>query len=229
MTFQKLAEHINKQIDFFSYNSNSSLLPEGTVLKPSLKKTIQCLSFDETIAGTPEKDFENCINRMILNTDYYATFLVILSRQALLNGFELEAWKIFALNKSLHSINISPNVELPSIFRLVHNVGTVIGRAKFGNYLFVGHGCTIGASGKSDTYPILGERVSLRANCQILGDSILGDNIIIGSGVTLINEKIPSNTIIINDNGQKKYISSDHPLIWSLNKFNNNKFSDTLN
>ena len=195
------------------------MLPEGPVLKLSLKKTIKTLSFDETIAGTPEKDLENCIGKIILNTDYYAMFLAILSRQALLNGLELEAWKIFALNKSLHSINVSPNVELPSIFRLVHNVGTVIGRAKFGNYLFVGHGCTVGASRKNNAYPILGERFYLRANCQILGNSVLDDNIIIGSGVTLIDEKIPSNTIIINDNGQKKYISSNHPLNWSLNKF----------
>ena len=221
MSYQKLAEHIKKQLDFFSYDLPSKALSKSKVVKPTLKKLIESISFDNTIAHTPESNYEDCIKIIIQNTDYYAMFLTILARQALLNGLDSEAWSIFALNKSLHSLNISPNVDMPAIFRLAHSVGTVIGRAELKDYLFVGHGCTIGASGKNDDYPVLGERVSLRANCQVLGTSVLGNNIIVGSGVTLINENVPSNTIVVNDGGNKKYISSDHPFNWSNKKFSN--------
>lgn len=221
MSYEKLALHIKKQLDFFSYDVPSQVLPISTVIKPSLNNLMDCLSFDKTITNASENDFEKSIKRVIENSDYYSMLLTILSRHSLTNGLESEAWKIFALNKSLHSINISPNVVMPYIFRIAHSVGTVIGRAELKNFLFVGHGCTIGASGKNDEYPILGERVSLRANCQVLGSCILGDNIIIGTGVTLINEMVASNTIVVNDCGKKKYISSDHPLNWSIKKFSN--------
>jgi serine O-acetyltransferase len=152
------------------------------------------------------------------NTDQYAVYLVFLGRA--LARAQLPDWagRVFALNKALHGVNIWTAVDMPRHFRLVHSVGTVIGRATFGDYLIFGHGCTVGASDKGE-YPVIGSRVSLRAHSSVLGRSVIGDNVAVAAGVTLINVSVPNNTLVVNELGTPKFIESKYPSRYVVEAF----------
>lgn len=76
-------------------------------------------------------------------------------------------------------------------------MGSVLGKAKYSDYLFVYQGITIGGNrnGKELFHPTIGNNVVLYANATVLGKTVLGDNAIIAVNSYLINENIPSNSI----------------------------------
>jgi serine O-acetyltransferase len=69
-----------------------------------------------------------------------------------------------------------------------------MGRAVYSDRFYFYQGCTIG--GSNGKYPVLGENVILYSNATILGDSKIGNNVIIGTGTTAINEIIPDNCLV---------------------------------
>ncbi len=152
------------------------------------------------------------------NTDYYAVFLAYLGHRLARCGDERTGWRIFALNKMLHGLNISPNVRLPNQFRISHGVGTVIGQASLGNRLFVSQGCTIGASTLRE-YPTLDCGVSMMANSAILGRCCIGSNVVIGAGVHIINADVPPDTIAVCEGGGVKLVPSVYPKRFSAQVF----------
>ena len=110
------------------------------------------------------------------------------------------AAKIYYLNKILHSIDWYYEIELPDHFMVEHPLGSVLGRAKYGDYLFVNQGVTIGGNvSLSDgelSYPILGERVTLFSDAKILGKCVIGNNVILSANSYIINENVPDNSIV---------------------------------
>lgn len=131
-----------------------------------------------------------------LFSDHYATYLYYLANTIAINGGDRKvADKIFCLNKALHALDIYYEVKMPEIFTLSHSVGTVIGRADIGEYLYIYQGCTIGGT-HNLTYPRIGRGVVMYGQSQVIGNSIIGDNCIIGAGVSIVNQAIPSNTIV---------------------------------
>jgi serine O-acetyltransferase len=152
------------------------------------------------------------------NTDFYAVFLAYLGQYLAHFGERKTGWRVFALNKMLHGLNISPNVRLPTKFRIAHGVGTVIGQAILGNRLFVTQGCTIGASTSAE-YPTLDTGVSMMANSAILGRCCIGSNVVIGAGVHIINCDVPSDTLVINEGAGIKFVQSKYPMRYSARLF----------
>ena len=144
------------------------------------------------------------------NTDFYAVFLAYLGQCLADCGDERTGWRVFALNKMLHGLNISPNVRLPKQFRIWHGVGTVIGQASLGNRLFVSQGCTIGASTLGE-YPTLDTGVSMMANSAILGRCCIGSNVVIGAGIHVINCDVPSDTLVVFEGAAMKFVPSEYP------------------
>jgi len=102
--------------------------------------------------------------------------------------------KVYYLNKIMNSCDLFYEVELPEIFMLDHPVGTVIGRAKFGNYFSFTQNCTIGNN--NNIFPIIGERVTVSANSMILGNSKIGNNVILGAGTCIKDDDIPDNSLV---------------------------------
>src|SRR3954463_5146234 len=68
-----------------------------------------------------------------LHTDQYAVFLYYLSNTAFQRGEGAIAAKAYGLNKALHALDAFYEVALPAIFAVVHPVGTVLGRATYGD------------------------------------------------------------------------------------------------
>ena len=103
------------------------------------------------------------------HTGQYAILLCYLARVAFEAGDRETADRVYALNKALHGFDIFYEVELPNVFFMEHPVGTVLGRAKYSDRLFLGQNVTVG--GNKGCYPTIGENVCLHAGCMVVGDS----------------------------------------------------------
>lgn len=99
----------------------------------------------------------------------------------------------YGLNKALHGCDIHPCVNLPEYFYLEHPVGTVLGKAKYGNYFQCRQNNTVG--NKNGLYPTFGENVHLWSGASVIGNCNIGDNVIIGAGALLISQDVPSNSV----------------------------------
>ncbi|MBN8418605.1 MAG: serine acetyltransferase [Verrucomicrobia bacterium] len=131
----------------------------------------------------------------VLNSDHYASFLCLLGREVhRMHPHHPVAQKCFLLNKALHGLNCMYDVELPPVFWLLHTVGSVIGKAKYGNYLVVRQGCTIGAM--RGEYPVIGEGFIMSSACSIIGASVVGDNVMLAPNTVILGENIGPNTLV---------------------------------
>lgn len=128
-----------------------------------------------------------------LHGDQYAMWLYILSNQLFLDKAPL-SWckKLFLLNKSLHGCDIFYEVNLPSVFLLVHPLGTVLGRGQYSDYFIAYQRCGIGSN--HDIYPRLGRHVTLRPGSAVLGNSEIGDNVTLAAESLVLDRTIEANT-----------------------------------
>jgi serine O-acetyltransferase len=137
-----------------------------------------------------------------LNTDQYAMFLYFLSNSLHRSGGPAElAAKLYALNKALHALDLYYEVEMPDIFALQHPVGTVIGRARFSDYLFIYQRCSIGAN-LSNQYPVFGKGVVLFGGAAVIGNCTIGDNVWLSVGTTILEQDVPAGQTVFGRSPQ---------------------------
>ncbi|EKP14960.1 transferase hexapeptide repeat protein [Leptospira borgpetersenii] len=129
------------------------------------------------------------------HSDQYATFLYFLG-QTLWKEYNniVLADKVYCLNKMLNSFDLFYKVELPQVFACIHPVGSVIGRALFGNYFIFQQNCSVGENGGKS--PVIGDFVWLCANSSVIGSSKIGNNVIISSGSIVKDQEVPDNSIV---------------------------------
>lgn len=100
----------------------------------------------------------------------------------------------------MHCCDIYHAVELPEIFFFEHPVGSVFGRAKYGNYFFAMQNCTVGGNTDRMTgainYPIIGENVKMYSGSKVVGKSILGDNVILAANTYIKDAVIPNGATV---------------------------------
>ena len=138
---------------------------------------------------------------MVFSPWYSVTWMIFLYRLSHLlseNGNAHEADVFYYLNKIMHSIDWFYQVDLPVHFMAEHPLGSVLGRARYSDYLFIYQGTTVGGNrkGNSIDYPTLGSNVVMYANSTVLGDSVIGNNVIISADTFIINGRIPDNCIV---------------------------------
>ncbi|EDP62297.1 Serine acetyltransferase [alpha proteobacterium BAL199] len=186
-----LAEYISRQINNIIPDPDSvSKKSMAEVLIESRFDIEECFSHYSKLVIVDQK-LDN-----VLHTDRYAAILYMLSKNSnkIANNVKL-ATKLYCINKYLHSIDVHFTSELPRIFRLVHPVGTVIGRAKFSNYFTIYQGCTVGVVSER-VFPVFHGPVTMYANTKVLGRSTVGSNVLISQGVTVIDTDIPDNVVV---------------------------------
>ena len=132
-----------------------------------------------------------------LHIGQYALFLCYLAREAYEASDSETAGKIYYLNKTLHGFDIYYEVEIPDVFFMEHPVGTVLGRAKYSDRLFVGQNVTVG--GNRGKYPIIGKNVMLHAGCIIVGNTVIGDNVEVSAGTFIRDERVPDNCLVFGE------------------------------
>jgi serine O-acetyltransferase len=187
----RLADYVSRQMNhFFPFEQG-----DEAVIESSMEQTLRRVEHCFQRISHPSYSLEGRAMFNIFNSDQYAAFLCILGgeihRQ---HPHHPTAQKSFALNKALHGLNCMYDVELPQVFWLLHTVGTVIGKAIYGNYLVLRQGCTIGAL--RGEYPVTGEGFIMSAGCSVIGRSCIGDNVMLGPNTTLLENDIPANSLV---------------------------------
>lgn len=159
------------------------------------------------------------------NTVAYSVYLYILSRELHKAGANKEAGLIYYLNKIFHSVDWLYEIELPNHFWVEHPLGSVLGRAQYGDYFFFMQGITVGGNdigvGHEIKYPVLGNNVIMCSNSSVIGDCQIGNNVVISSGCMIKNQNIPSDTLVFGKSPNLifKDIENgiDHYSIWKKN------------
>ena len=98
----------------------------------------------------------------------------------------------------MNSCEIYWNVELPDHFVVEHPIGTVLGKAMYGDFFCVYQGVTVGANFEGDDciWPAIGNNVTMYANSTIIGNCHIGSNVIIAASAFLIDCDVPDNSIV---------------------------------
>lgn len=134
-----------------------------------------------------------------LHSEQYAMFLYALGHEAWLVGAEENPSRLpskcYLLNKALHGCDVFFQVRLPEVFWLAHPVGTVLGRAEYGNAFAAMQGCTVG--NKAGIYPVFGERVVMCANSAVIGACRIGSDVCIGAGALLVDVDVPDGSTVV--------------------------------
>jgi serine O-acetyltransferase len=131
-----------------------------------------------------------------LHTDQYSMFLYLLANSLhRMEGDTQLAAKAYALNKALHGIDAYYEVELPSVFAFQHPVGTVLGRARYGNYFFVYQRCSVG-SNIAGEQPTIGEGVVMFGGSAIIGSARIGSGCWISLGTTILDATVPPRSVV---------------------------------
>jgi len=145
-----------------------------------------------------------------LFSDQYAMYLYLLAREVGVHLGQPEvATKLYLLNKALHAIDAYYEIELPDIFTFMHPVGTVLGRAVYGERLVVMQNCTVG--NVRDIYPVIGSEVTLCAGAMVLGATQLGDGVTVGAGAMIIGRKVPAGVTVVGRGASVTYTQSGRP------------------
>lgn len=126
----------------------------------------------------------------------YCIFLYLLSRQVYLNDPKNTALadKIYYLNRTLNGLDIFYEVEMPEAFHLDHPLGSVMGRAKYGNNFTFAQQCTVGNN--HGIFPVIGENVQMLSGAKILGKSLIGNNVLISANTYIKDADIPENSLV---------------------------------
>lgn len=131
----------------------------------------------------------------------YAVFLYLLSNTLYrkFGGDIRETESIYYLNKIMNSCDWFYAIALPEVFFAEHPLGSVMGKADYGNQFFFYQGCTVGGNRDKDGrlhYPVIGENVLMYSNSSVLGASAIGNNVIISAGTIIVGDNVPDNSIV---------------------------------
>ncbi len=192
LTRDALAAYVAAQMSSFFPDRHVAAAELSCATKRALDRLEHCLaSFRVKYSANGNEAHFNHIN-----TDQYGTYLYFLSNTLHRDAADTAiASKVYALNKSLHAIDIFYEVELPSVFLLQHPVGTVLGRATYNDYLMVYQRCSVGSSLEGD-YPVIGQGVVMFGGSSIIGRSHVGPNAWLSIGTQVMNATIPPDTMV---------------------------------
>ena len=182
-----LEARLRSQLGFVDPSLSLNFFESTTVFESAIQRTLKCLD------GAKDKYFQAGVIDAG-HTGQYCTFLYFLCNECYRSGLTPEASAIYALNKALHGCDLFYEVKLPEVFHLDHPFGSVMGRASFGEFFSFGQNCTVGNN--RGIYPIIGSHVKMCAGSMILGDSKVGDNVVIGAGAIVKDDIIPANSLV---------------------------------
>jgi serine O-acetyltransferase len=133
-----------------------------------------------------------------LNSNQYAIILYKIAKNLSLTNLKL-ADIVYYLNKTLNSVDVYHAVILPEIFSWEHPLGSVLGKAKYGEYFVIYQSCTVGGNFDKNNkinYPQIGSNVTMFSYSCILGKCKIGNNVIISSQTYIKDQDIPDNSIV---------------------------------
>jgi len=145
----------------------------------------------------------------VMNTTVYAVFLYYLAHRIGIRGGQKLADQLYYLNKIMNGVEWYWNIEMPEHFIVEHPIGTVLGKASYGDYFCVYQGVTVGANFDENIciWPIIGNNVTMYAHSSIIGNCSIGNNVIIGANAFIFDEIISDNSIVIGSSPNLRILS----------------------
>lgn len=214
MSYREFQQYVLTQIDHFFPDGYKISNPSfKLVFDMAIERTQHCFSY----VSLPTYSHNNQPVLNHLHSDQYAVFLWFLS-SSVWNEFQDSclANKLFGLNKALHGFSCMYDTALPNVFLLLHTVGTVLGKANYGDFFSVAHGCTVGA--QNNMYPCIGIGVSMLTHSSIIGNCNIGDFVSIGINATTYKANIPSMHMAYNSEKGTTIKKSINPWIFNVYK-----------
>ncbi len=108
--------------------------------------------------------------------------------------------KLYYLNKIMNGIDIYHEVKLSNVFFFEHPLGSVFGRAQYGDFFIAMQGCTVGGNRNRTTgeiiYPVIGEHVTMLSNSKIIGATKIGNNVTLAANTYIKDVEIPNNATV---------------------------------
>lgn len=193
LTLLELNSYLNKLINNYLPIEHQQII-DRKITDIAIQRTENCFS------NIHRKYYnENgIVNFNHLNSDHMVNFLWFLSNSlSSLGRIEL-AEQVSYLNKIMHGIDAWHNINLPDIFLVVHPVGTILGNAKYNNFLVVYQNVTVGAD-LENGYPKFDGPSILYSKSSVIGDSVVGENVILGANALAVNQKIKKNSVYIGN------------------------------
>lgn len=190
----EILQLVEKQLtNIFTFGQEDKVL-----LEAAFDNTLKRLEYN--FSHSPNKYYSNGGETYFnpFHSGQYCIFLYYLSNEVWRNcqrGVKCSlSDRLYFLNKMLNACDLFYEVELPDIFGLDHPVGTVMGRAKYSDYFLFSQNCTVGNN--RGIYPQIGQHVRMCANASIIGNCIIGNNVIIGANACVKDQNIPDNSIV---------------------------------
>lgn len=187
---ESLFELLCKQLNNFFFIEDDELLILKELQQAVLERLTKCIGKVDNKYF--KKDGEAFFSPY--HSGQYLMFLYFYSNEIAKRGQSELQDKVYYLNKILHSVDIYGEIAMPDVFFLEHPLGTVLGRAKYGNNFFAMQGCTVG--GNKGCYPVIGENVKMYSNSKILGKSNIGNNVLISANCYIKDVDIPDNVTV---------------------------------
>jgi len=142
--------------------------------------------------------------------DQYAMFLYMLAHTVGRRGSGgTLASRLYLLNKALHGLDVFYEVKMPRVFLFVHPLGTVLGRANYGDRIVIYQGVTVGGNTKYE-YPDIGRNVVLYSNSSVLGRCRLNDGALVAARACLMEIEIPANHVAFGLHPAVKFRPAKH-------------------
>jgi serine O-acetyltransferase len=185
---EDLVHYVNRQL-YNNFGESGSISP---YLNQSLNRVNECFKVSK---NKYYNDKNNEPYFSPFHSGQYSIFLYYLANTVYCTGKDSAlATKLYYLNKILHSVDWYYEIELPNYWGVEHPLGSVLGRAKYSDGFFFYQGCTVG--GNKGKYPTLGKNVILYSNATIIGNTRIGDNVVISTGTVIKDDIVPSNSLV---------------------------------
>lgn len=142
--------------------------------------------------------------RLLLNyLDHYAILCFRYANHLWAKGLSMLADAVYYSMRIRCSLDLYYTSSIGECFMPVHALGTIMdSHASYGKHFKIYDGChigpysIIGKDPKEWVHPKFGDYVTMLAHSTVYGNSVIGNNVIISSGTTIINEEIPDNCIV---------------------------------
>lgn len=209
-TFE-LSEYVLKQCyHFFPEQNEEDKKSIHAAMGITINRLFRC--FSNILLPYYRKDGQPFFNH--LHGDHYSMFLYLLCNAIwkLPQKNEALASKIFLLNKALVGIDAFYAVELPETFVFVHPIGTVLGKASYGNKLVFYQGVTVGAT-TNLIYPSFSGSTILYSNSSVIGKCTVGSNSVLGANASVVNKNIGDNQILLGTYPDNRVLENKTNLI----------------
>ncbi len=193
LTDQQLVEFLVRQLNNF--------FPDGNVIKPddiAPAMPLALARIEHCFTRIANKYFSDSSGAVFnhLHGDQYAMWLYLIANELYRQKAHAGVCdKLFLLNKALNGCDIFYEVELPSIFLLVHPLGTVLGRGRYADYFVSYQRCSVGSN--HDIYPDIGHHVTLRPGSAVLGKCRIGSHCEVAAEAMIIDKDVPENSLYL--------------------------------